>query len=233
MRWAVVTFPGSNCDQDCVDQLGRVLNQDVISVWHGDSELPEVDCVLLPGGFSYGDYLRAGSIARFSPIMKAVSAFAEKGGFVLGICNGFQILLEAGLLPGAMQRNIGLSFICESVSLKVENKSSALTCQVPADTQVLEIPIAHMEGNYTADDETLKALNENGQVLFRYCTEQGNVNDAANPNGSAGNIAGISNANGNVFGMMPHPERASESILGGTDGAYLFQSLIATMEGQR
>jgi len=233
MRWAVVTFPGSNCDQDCVDQLGRVLNQDVVSVWHGDSELPEVDCVLLPGGFSYGDYLRAGSIARFSPIMKAVSAFAEKGGFVLGICNGFQILLEAGLLPGAMQRNIGLSFICESVSLKVENKSSALTCQVPADTQVLEIPIAHMEGNYTADDETLKALNENGQVLFRYCTEQGNVNDAANPNGSTGNIAGISNANGNVFGMMPHPERASESILGGTDGAYLFQSLIATMEGQR
>ena len=233
MRWAVVTFPGSNCDQDCVDQLGRVLNQDVVSVWRGDSELPEVDCVLLPGGFSYGDYLRAGSIARFSPIMKAVSAFAEKGGFVLGICNGFQILLEAGLLPGAMQRNIGLSFICESVSLKVENKSSALTCQVPADTQVLEIPIAHMEGNYTADDETLKALNENGQVLFRYCTEQGNVNDAANPNGSAGNIAGISNANGNVFGMMPHPERASESILGGTDGAYLFQSLIATMEGQR
>jgi len=233
MRWAVVTFPGSNCDQDCVDQLGRVLNQDVVSVWHGDSELPEVDCVLLPGGFSYGDYLRAGSIARFSPIMKAVTAFANKGGFVLGICNGFQILLEAGLLPGAMQRNIGLSFICESVSLKVENKSSALTCQVPSDTQVLEIPIAHMEGNYTADEETLKALNENGQVLFRYCTEQGNVNDAANPNGSAGNIAGISNANGNVFGMMPHPERASENILGGTDGAYLFQSLIATMEGQR
>ena len=170
---------------------------------------------------------------RFSPIMKAVSRFAEQGGFVLGICNGFQILLEAGLLPGAMQRNIGLSFICEPVNLKVEHKNSALTCQVPEGNDVIEIPIAHMEGNYTADAATLKSLNDNGQVLFRYCTEDGDVTVEANPNGSMGNIAGISNADGNVFGMMPHPERASEGILGGTDGAYLFQSLIATMEGKR
>lgn len=233
MRWAVITFPGSNCDQDCIDQLSRVMGQEVISVWHGDHSLPEVDCVVLPGGFSYGDYLRAGSIARFSPIMNAVSAFAEAGGWVLGICNGFQILLEAGLLPGAMRRNIGLSFICESISLRVEHRESALTQGVPSQRPVLSIPIAHMEGNYTVEESTLKSMEENGQILFRYCSEEGSITPDSNPNGSQGNIAGICNAGGNVFGMMPHPERASESILGSVDGAFLFQSLISTVEGNR
>jgi len=233
MRWAVITFPGSNCDQDCVDQLERVLGQEVTSVWHRDTVLPEVDCVVLPGGFSYGDYLRAGSIARFSPIMKAVTEFANQGGFVLGICNGFQILLEAGLLPGAMQRNRDLSFICETIHLTVENRKTPLTCDVPDSQKTLSIPIAHMEGNYTADPETLQALESNAQVLFRYADIEGSVTDANNPNGSLNNIAGICNAERNVFGMMPHPERASESILGGVDGAWLFKSLVNTVEEGR
>ena len=232
MRWAVVTFPGSNCDMDCVDQLERVLGQEVVQVWHADTTLPEVDCVVLPGGFSYGDYLRAGSIARFSPIMQAVIAFAESGGVVLGICNGFQILLEAGLLPGAMQRNRDLSFICENVWLRTEVGSDALTCALPEEKRVVRIPIAHMEGNYTASPELLRELNQNQQVLFRYCTEDGEVTPESNPNGAMENIAGIRNRNGNVFGMMPHPERASEAILGGTDGALLFQSLIQYMEAR-
>ena len=232
MKWAVITFPGSNCDQDCVDQLSRVMGQEVASVWHQDHELPPVDCVVLPGGFSYGDYLRAGSIARFSPIMKAVSAFAAKGGLVIGICNGFQILLEAGLLPGAMQRNINLSFICEQTPLRVEHRNSPLTGSVPEANPVLHIPIAHMEGNYTADEETLAQMEANGQVLFRYCTSDGDVTAEANPNGSKNNIAGICNETKNVFGMMPHPERASEPLLGSEDGAYLFQSLIAHVEAR-
>lgn len=230
MRWAVVTFPGSNCDEDCKDQLSRVLKQEVVSVWHQDETLPPVDCVVLPGGFSYGDYLRAGSIARFSPIMKAVVDFANAGGLVLGICNGFQILLEAGLLPGAMQRNRDLAFICEDVHLKVENRNSAVSGSVPKEQNVLRIPIAHMEGNYTIDPTTLERMEEQGQVLFRYCSEGGDVTEAHNPNGSVSNIAGIQNAEGNVFGMMPHPERASENVLGGEDGAWIFQSLIAAKE---
>ena len=230
MRWAVVTFPGSNCDEDCKDQLSRVLGQDVVSVWHQDQQLPEVDCVVLPGGFSYGDYLRAGSIARFSPIMKAVVEFAQAGGLVLGICNGFQILLEVGLLPGAMQRNRDLAFICEDVHLTVENRNSAACGSVPVDQTVLRIPIAHMEGNYTVDDATLKAMEARGQVLFRYCSENGELGEAFNPNGSVSHIAGIQNEAGNVFGMMPHPERASEGILGGEDGAWIFRSLIAAKE---
>ena len=233
MRWAVVTFPGSNCDQDCVDQLSRVLEQDVVQVWHKDTTLPEVDCVVLPGGFSYGDYLRSGSIARFAPIMAEVKKFAEAGGYVFGICNGFQILLEARMLPGAMQRNAGLSFICETRPLKVANRSTALTSGVPDEMSVLNIPIAHMDGNYTADEETLAALEANGQIVFQYCTPDGDVNAEANPNGSRRNIAGICNEAGNVFGMMPHPERASEAILGGVDGAWLFRSLIAEMEAAR
>jgi phosphoribosylformylglycinamidine synthase I len=231
MRWAVVTFPGSNCDQDCVDQLGRVLRQQVVEVWHKDFVLPDVDCVVLPGGFSYGDYLRAGSIARFANIMGAVSEFAAKGGLVLGICNGFQILLEAGLLPGAMQRNENLSFICKNVPLRVEHRKSPLTALVPEGQTVLNIPIAHMEGNYTADEDTLNHLEENGQILFRYSDEGGAVNQGTNPNGSRRNIAGICNDGRNIFGMMPHPERASESILGSEDGAWLFRSLIAHVEG--
>ena len=233
MRWAVVTFPGSNCDQDCVDQLSRVLDQDVVEVWHKDTTLPEVDCVVLPGGFSYGDYLRSGSIARFAPIMSEVKKFAEAGGYVFGICNGFQILLEAHMLPGAMQRNAGLSFICETLPLKVANATTALTSAIPEGTDVLRIPIAHMDGNYTADDETLASLEANGQILFQYCTPDGQVTADANPNGSRKNIAGICNEAGNVFGMMPHPERASEALLGSVDGAWLFRSLIAQVEGSR
>ena len=229
MKWGVVVFPGSNCDQDCVDVLRDVLKQEVVSLWHQETSLQRCDCVVLPGGFSYGDYLRTGAIAKFSPIMQAVSAFAKGGGFILGICNGFQILLEAGLLPGAMLRNTSLRFICRYVHVKAERIDSAFTNRC-GPGQVLRLPIAHNEGNYFVDATTLRLMRKQGQILLRYSDADGRLSDAANPNGSVEHIAGICNAAGNVMGMMPHPERASEPELGSTDGRLIFESLIRASE---
>ena len=225
MRFAIVRFPGSNCDQDCVGAISALDGASADFVWHKDSSLEGFDAVVLPGGFSYGDYLRCGAIARFSPVMKSVKAFAAAGGPVIGICNGFQILCESGLLPGALVRNRGLHFVCEHVSLRTERADSKFTNAI-APGRILNIPVAHGEGCYFADDETLAGLNRNGQVLLRYCNAQGEITDAANPNGSRENIAGIRNAAGNVFGLMPHPERACDPMLGSTDGLAIFQSLI-------
>jgi len=219
MTFAVLVFPGSNCDDDMVHALGAVLGNPVVKVWHKDHALPDdVDAVVLPGGFSLGDYLRTGAIARFSPIMKAVKVFAENGGIVIGICNGFQILCEAGLLPGVLLRNANQRFICKNVWIRPENDNSLMTAGL-AVHQPLMIPIAHAEGRFYADAATLDSLEANGQVLFRYCDASGRVTPEANPNGSERNIAGICNAERNVFGMMPHPERAAEDILGNVDGA--------------
>jgi len=225
MKFAVVRFPGSNCDQDCVGALNAMPGASADYVWHKDSSLEGFDAVVLPGGFSYGDYLRCGAIARFSPVMKSVKAFADAGGPVIGICNGFQILCESGLLPGALVRNRGLHFVCEHVFLKVEQTDTQFTGAI-APGRILNIPVAHGEGCYFADDETLATLNRNGQVVLRYCDAGGAVTDAANPNGSRENIAGIRNAAGNVFGLMPHPERACDPLLGSTDGLAIFESLI-------
>ena len=216
MRFAVVQFPGSNCDQDCVHAL-RVLGQEARLVWHQDSRIDSDEGVILPGGFSYGDYLRCGAIARFSPIMKSVKAAAERGQVVVGICNGFQILCEAGLLPGALTRNEGLHFRCETVSLRVETPASRFTSGYVTG-QVLRIPIAHGDGCYRAEPGVLEELEARQQILFRYCDEQGRVTAEANPNGSSLNIAGIRNREGNVLGMMPHPERCCEPEMGGIDG---------------
>jgi phosphoribosylformylglycinamidine synthase len=224
MKAAVIRFPGSNCDQDCHLVL-REFGADTHFVWHKETTLDGFDLVVLPGGFSYGDYLRCGAIARFSPIMKAVIAHAERGGLVLGICNGFQILCEAHLLPGALIRNRDLHFLCEHVNIRVENIATTFT-NAALTGSVLRIPIAHGEGSYTADPETLRELNRNRQVLVRYVDERGAVNDAANPNGSAENIAGICNRRGNVFGLMPHPERACDPRLGSTDGRVIFESIF-------
>ncbi len=225
MKYGVVVFPGSNCDDDMVHALSRVLNHSVYKLWHKETDLqglrPEEDCLVLPGGFSYGDYLRAGAIARFSPIMQAVVAFAKEGGRVLGICNGFQILCEAGLLPGVLLRNKNQQFICKHVYLRRESQKSFLPKLPPG--KVLRIPIAHAEGRYYADEATLEKLEKNGQVLLRYCNEKGETVEAANPNGACNNIAGICNEAGNVVGMMPHPERAMENLLGSTDGLTLMQ----------
>ncbi len=248
MRFGVVTFPGSNCDQDCVDVLKDVLHQPVITLWHQETSLKGCDAIVLPGGFSYGDYLRTGAIARFSPIMRSIGTFAKDGGLVIGICNGFQILLEAGLLPGAMLRNTGLRFICRFVTLRVERADTPFTNRFQ-EGQVVRMPIAHNEGRYTVDDpstlrhrsvadrsgfrptrqrgvgfQTLREVQE--QVAFRYCDEDGQLTEAANPNGSTDFIAGITNRAGNVLGMMPHPERASEDLLGSTDGRLVFESMI-------
>ena len=226
MKFGVVVFPGSNCDDDMMHVLGTVLGQPTVKIWHKEATLPDdVDCVILPGGFSYGDYLRCGAIARFSPIMQAIVAFAHNGGFVFGICNGFQILCEAHLLPGALLRNANQKFICKNVYLKTMTNNSALTSDLDLN-QALKIPIAHAEGRYYADEATLKNLVENDQILFKYCDEKGNYTEGSNPNGTTMDIAGICNAKRNVFGMMPHPERASESVLGNADGRLLFQSLI-------
>jgi len=228
MRFGVVVFPGSNCDSDMMHVIGEVMGQSVVELWHKETELPgfgEGDCIILPGGFSYGDYLRSGAIASHSPIMKSVIAFANNGGYVFGICNGFQILCESGLLPGALLRNENQRFICKNIYLKTATQNSDLTRRVNID-KALKIPIAHAEGRYHADADTLQSLKENDQILFQYCDENAAVTPAANPNGSLENIAGICNANRNVFGMMPHPERASEIILGNTDGRALFESLI-------
>jgi len=224
MKFGVVTFPGSNCDYDSYAAVRFSLGEPVEFLWHLDSDLKGCDVVILPGGFSYGDYLRAGSIARFSPIMKEVIGFAKEGGTVLGICNGFQILLEAGLLPGAMLRNRSLRFSCKHVYLRVESIDTRLTCASTIG-EVLKIPIAHSDGNYFADSETLAELRENDQILLRYCDTDGKLSNDANPNGSVDDIAGVCNRERNVFGMMPHPERAAEDILGSVDGLQLFESL--------
>ncbi len=227
MRFGVVVFPGTWSDVDCHHVLGEVFGQSVDYVWHRETDLSRYDCVILPGGFSYGDYLRAGAIARFSPVMRAVEKMAEDGGLVYGICNGFQILCEAGLLPGALVRNSHLQFRCEWVNLRVESADSPFTGLAEAG-QVLRVPISHGEGSYFADEATLCELEATGRALFRYCTGSGDVTDEANPNGSLHNIAGVANAAGNVLGMMPHPERCCEEIVGGVDGRVIFESIIAS-----
>jgi phosphoribosylformylglycinamidine synthase len=226
MKFGVVIFPGSNCDQDMIYVLKNIMGQEVVELWHKDTDLQGVDAVVLPGGFSYGDYLRSGAIARFSPIMTKVIEFAGKGGYVFGVCNGFQILCEAGLLPGALLHNDERKFICKNVFIKAQTKDTLLTQAVPQD-KALKIPIAHGEGKYFADEETLKKMNANGQILFRYCDENGTISAEANPNGATENIAGVCNAGKNVFGMMPHPERAADPELGNTDGKFLFKSLLS------
>lgn len=226
MKFGVVIFPGSNCDQDMIYVLETIMRQRVVKLWHKDHDLQNCDFVILPGGFSYGDYLRSGAIARFSPIMKEVIEFAEKGGYVFGVCNGFQILCESGLLPGALLHNVYHKFICENVYIKAEHNDSLITSRIDTN-KGLKIPIAHGEGNFYSDDETLKALNGNGQILFRYCDALGRAHEAANPNGAVENIAGICNATKNVFGMMPHPERASDELSGNTDGKVIFESLLS------
>ncbi|MDH5666896.1 MAG: phosphoribosylformylglycinamidine synthase subunit PurQ [Nitrospira sp.] len=225
MNIGVLVFPGSNCDHDCEHVFKDVLGQDVTMVWHKEHSLSGLDAVVVPGGFSYGDYLRTGAIARFSPVMNALQSFSAAGGLVLGICNGFQILLEAGLLPGVMLRNASLHFICKDVCIKVESAATPFTggCR---SGQVLRIPIAHADGNYYTDPVTLASIQANAQVVFRYCTPDGRVTPDANPNGSLDNIAGIRNAQGNVLGMMPHPERCAESILGNEDGRLILASMV-------
>jgi len=225
MKFGVVIFPGSNCDYDTYFVLRDILEQETVFLWHKDHDLKNVDCVVLPGGFSYGDYLRSGAIAKFSPLMQEVKEFASKGRLVLGICNGFQILMELDLLPGAMLRNKSLKFLCQFVTIKVENDKTPFTHKAKKGS-VLRIPIAHYEGNYFAHPEIIQGLEANKQVVFRYSDAQGNINEEANVNGSLGNIAGITNREGNVMGMMPHPERASEILLGSQDGRVIFQSII-------
>lgn len=228
MKTAVIQFPGSNCDTDSLYVAGELLGQHSQLVWHTETSLPDVDLVFVPGGFSYGDHLRSGAIAAHSPIMREVKRFADAGGLVLGVCNGFQILTEAGLLPGALTRNNSLHFLCHDVHIRVERTDTAFTSGYQPQ-QVLRVPIAHNEGHYYADDETLARLEGEGRVLFRYVTPQGEANEAGNPNGSLNNIAGILSEKGNVLGMMPHPERAAEAILGSIDGLGLFQSILNTV----
>jgi phosphoribosylformylglycinamidine synthase len=225
MKWGVVVFPGSNDDVDAQHALGNVLGEETVPLWHKDADLRGVDAVVLPGGFSYGDYLRCGALARFSPVMESVGRFAAEGGWVVGICNGFQILCEAGLLPGVLVRNRSLRFVAEPVKLRVENVETPFTSRCRKG-ELLEIPVKHGDGCYVADEATLDALERNGQVLFRYVDDRGEPTEAANPNGALRNIAGVTNARGNVFGMMPHPEHATERLLGSDDGVRLFRSLI-------
>jgi phosphoribosylformylglycinamidine synthase len=224
MKFGVVIFPGSNCDEDIYHVLGDVLKQPVVKLWHKDTDLQNCDCIVLPGGFSYGDYLRSGAIARFSPIMEKVIEHASRGGYVIGICNGFQILTESHLLPGALLRNVNQKYNCRNVYLKPQSKSALLTAELDPN-HAYKIPIAHGEGRYYADEQTLRQLNENDQILFRYCDAAGRITDEANPNGALENIAGICNAARNVFGMMPHPERAAEDALGNTDGYAILKAL--------
>ena len=226
MKFGVVVFPGSNCDQDCVGVLKDVLGQPVVSLWHQQTSLSGCDAIVLPGGFSYGDYLRTGAIARFSPLMRSLSRFAKDGGLVLGICNGFQILLESGLLPGAMLRNTGLRFICRFVTMRVDRTDTPFTNRFQHG-QLVRMPIAHNEGRYTAEAKTLREIHS--RVVFRYCDEQGEISESANPNGSTESIAGVTNAAGNVLGMMPHPERAAEDVLGSSDGRLVFESMIESL----
>lgn len=221
----VVVFPGSNCDHDAYYAFKKILDCDTKFLWHKETGIHNSDLIILPGGFSYGDYLRTGAIARFSPIMNAVIDFADKGGYVVGICNGFQILLEAGLLPGIMLKNKSLQFVCKDVYLSIVNDNSVFTRDISSD-KVLKIPVAHGEGNYYADEVTLKSIDENNQIIFRYTSAEGIVNEVDNPNGSVKNIAGIINKTGNVLGMMPHPERSCDPVLGKTDGQLIFRSVI-------
>ena len=229
MKFGVVTFPGSNCDQDMIYVLKNIMNQEVVNLWHKDHDLQGCDFIVLPGGFSYGDYLRSGAIARFSPIMNEVVKHAEKGGYLLGICNGFQILCEAGLTPGALLHNDRQKFVCDNVHLRVETNDSLFTnaCKVG---DVLKIPIAHAEGRYFIDDAGYQRIVENDQILFRYSDENGMTDQSVNPNGSLDNIAGVCNAGRNVFGMMPHPERAADEELGNTDGRILFESILSEIK---
>ncbi len=226
MKFGVITFPGSNCDQDMVYVLETIMGHEVVKLWHKDHDLQGCDMIVLPGGFSYGDYLRSGAIARFSPIMQEVIEFANKGGYVYGVCNGFQILCESGLLPGTLQHNENRQFICKNVYLRTETSDSLITRDIE-DGTVLKIPIAHGEGNYYNSAEEIQKLEDNNQVLFRYCDADGNVDAASNPNGTINNIAGICNEKRNVFGMMPHPERAADEALGNLDGKRLFESILA------
>jgi phosphoribosylformylglycinamidine synthase len=228
MKFGVVVFPGSNCDHDACHAVTAVLGQRAELVWHKETDLKGADVVILPGGFAHGDYLRTGAMARFSPIMQSVRAFAERGGPVIGICNGFQILLEAGLLPGAMLRNRGLKYRCEFVNIRVEQTDTPFSCGAAAG-QVLRIPIGHGEGNYYAAPDVIDRLEANRQVVFRYCTTDGHITDDSNPNGSLRSIAGICNERRNVVGMMPHPERACESMLGGTDGLIILESIVKAL----
>jgi len=225
VKAAVIVFPGSNCDSDCWHVLNDVIKTKVEYVWHKENSLPNTDLVVLPGGFSYGDYLRTGAIARFSPVMRAVQEHAKAGKPVLGICNGFQILLETGLLPGAMLRNRSLRFVCKFVHLKTENNKSIFTNRLKKD-ELLKVPIAHGEGNYFCDEQTLETLESKNRIVFRYASETGELGDRFNPNGSLSHIAGILNEKGNIFGMMPHPERASEDILGSRDGRKIWESIL-------
>jgi phosphoribosylformylglycinamidine synthase I len=225
MKFGVVIFPGSNCDEDIIYVLEKIMAQQVVRLWHKDHDLQGADVIILPGGFSFGDYLRSGAIARFSPIMQEVIQFAGRGGYVMGICNGFQILAEAGLVPGALLHNKNRKFICRNTYLVPQTQNSLLTSQID-EQKVLKIPIAHGEGNYFADEDTLKSLNDNDQVLFRYSDEAGNITTEANPNGSVENIAGVCNINRNVFAMMPHPERAADTLLANEDGLAIFESIL-------
>ncbi|MFN7949026.1 MAG: phosphoribosylformylglycinamidine synthase subunit PurQ [Blastocatellia bacterium] len=228
MKFGVVVFPGSNCDHDTYHVISKVIGQPVDFIWHKESDISRFDAIILPGGFSYGDYLRTGAIARFSPVMNSVVKFANEGGLVMGICNGFQILCEAGLLPGALLRNRDLKFVCEHVNIRVEQTDTPFT-QVCTEGQVLSLPVAHGDGNYFCDQETLAELEGEGRVVFRYCDAAGNVTDEANPNGSLHNIAGICNRERNVLGLMPHPERASEDLLNSHDGRIVFRSLAVAV----
>lgn len=226
MKFGVVIFPGSNCDEDIIYVLEKILGQQVVRLWHKDHDLQGADFIVLPGGFSFGDYLRSGAIARFSPIMQEVIRFAADGGYVLGICNGFQILCEAGLLEGALLHNENRKFICRNIYMKPQTQNSLITAQIDPQ-RALKIPVAHGEGNYFADADVLKSLSDNDQVLFRYCDEAGNITAASNPNGSLENIAGICNTARNVFGFMPHPERASDPLVANEDGLAIFESILS------
>jgi phosphoribosylformylglycinamidine synthase subunit PurQ / glutaminase len=230
MKFGIVVFPGSNCDHDAFYAIGNVLKKPVEFIWHQSENLADCDAIILPGGFAHGDYLRTGAIARFSPVMKSVEKFANSGGMVLGICNGFQILLEAGLLPGAMMRNSGLRYICRHVYIRVEQTGTPFT-NAAQTGQILKIPIAHNDGNYTADESTLAELEKNRRILFRYTNPEGTNDTAGNPNGSMHNIAGICNRERNVAGLMPHPERAVESTLGSADGLVIFRSMVEALVG--
>jgi phosphoribosylformylglycinamidine synthase len=225
MKFGVVIFPGSNCEQDCYYAIQSVLGKPVEYIWHQDTSVKGFDAVILPGGFSYGDYLRTGALAKFSPVMHAIAEFAKKGGLVFGICNGFQILTESGLLPGALLRNVGLKYVCEFETLKTENTDTPFT-NLMEKGQLLRIPIGHGDGNFFADAGTMKRIEDNGQVLFRYANRAGEITREANPNGSLNNIAGIVNEQRNVLGMMPHPDRSSEAILGSADGKLIFESMV-------
>jgi phosphoribosylformylglycinamidine synthase I len=228
MKFGVLVFPGSNCDHDTYNVIAEIAHQPVSFLWHDSEDLGGVDAILVPGGFAYGDYLRTGAIARFSPVMQAVRRFADSGGLVLGICNGFQILTEAGLLPGALMRNAGLKYICKQVHLRVETADSRFTSQMRVG-EVLQMPIGHMEGNYYCDPETLDELEAEHRIAFRYATPAGAITPEANPNGSLANIAGILNAGRNVLGLMPHPDRSSEKLLGSADGLKIFESMIEAL----